>query len=766
MRLATAVASVASVAFLVVGVASAAAHAPAPACANLSTPWGVGPKATTAYPANPFGSNVTIFNPSESVTTINAALNASYTPSNHQFFFLPGTYGSAADANTQVEAADSSSASVVAAADAANIIQAPVASNSVIAGVGESPCDVVINGALDIVNDGLGIRPSQLENMTINPIEVNTPGATGVVPLHTMLFATSQTAVWRRVNLEGNVQICNLQSPMLAAGAQFANSNITGQVENCNGANISDTETEPAGYGQKQTGMWYFQDSDIGGFSGYGGIMDFVGVRGAPAENFGPATSSRPGGDIANIPAVPVVREAPFVYVENGQFYVFNPSVQYQRAGYDWSLVGTGSSLPLRDFYLANATTDTAATLNTALSDGEDVMLEPGSYTMNAALTVPHRNEVVVGLGFATLLANNDTPTLVVNDAATGAVLSGFNANGPKYSATSTGPFPSDQIVIGNTANATGSAVDPTTLTDVSFASNATTGEVINQNDVLQNQGEWQSDNNGGGGYTATTWGYRDSDYGMVVNGNAVTLEGGWLEHFKMTDLSWNGQAGRLIFMWNEQPYQPYYSPPSQINEPDPEWQLGVPFGGGVFEGYPSLSVAPNVRSFTADGFASLNRFLNGCDCVISALITTPNARHITFRNVMTLSVPYPVPCVNDVTGASESKPPLGCGAGYEGATFDYNPTSNGGLPSTSQEYSADGYYDVGGAQYLFGIDGPHGMTGAGPSALIPDVAPGLDQGPGGTSELPYSDAAYYITTRLNHFGGGLPFWPFGPFSR
>ncbi len=115
---------------------------------------------------------------------------------------------------------------------------------------------------------------------------------------------------------------------------------------------------------------------------------------------------------------------------------MFDPKVQFNQRGYDWSLNGTGTSLPLSDFYIANPTTDTATTINAALSNGEDVLLEPGAYSVTAPLTVPSANEVIFGLGEATVTASTNTPTIIVNDAATGTILAGFDANGLGFNAT------------------------------------------------------------------------------------------------------------------------------------------------------------------------------------------------------------------------------------------------------------------------------------------------------------------------------------------
>jgi hypothetical protein len=674
VRTGMAVASVASV-FLVAGVASASA-APLSACPSMNTSSG----APITSPTNPFGSNVTIFTPSESLSTINAALNAtSSTP--HEFFFLPGTYGSAS--------------ATPATATTSNTIQASVGRNAIVAGLGASPCDVVINGALDITNDGLGIRPSELENLTINPIETGDAA-------DTLTWFTSQNATIRRVNLLGNLNAdlntvpqgpCTnpCSSPQTlnayagaANGFEIANSNITGDIIDPNGENTLGNA------GENSNEDLYIQDSHIGGFEGFGVDMVFSGDTGnVPANDFGPATQSRPPGDIDVIKTASVIRESPFVYYRNGQFYVFDPNVQFNQRGYDWGLENTGRSLPLSDFYIANSSTDTAETLNAALARRQDVLLGPGNYTLDEALTVPKPDEMVFGLGESTLTADNGTPTVVVNDAATGAILAGFTANG------SGSTIPADQIVIGNRPNATGWRTDPTTLTDISSSSNATTDELINQNYVLQNQAEIQS--SGGGTYTDAQWAAANNDYGAVINGDGVTWEGIWLEHFKMTEATWNGQGGQVVFLENELPFTP---PITSNTVPPTSWELN-----GSFDGYPSLAVSPRVTSFTLSGMQSWSRFDAGCYCLVTSLITTPVRRHVTFHDLFS----------GLILGSSAG------GAAATGAT-------------------------VGGVLNLVNTDGV--------SAYVPYSASWA-----GSSAFPYSDTyGHEVTARITNFGGGS--WP------
>ncbi len=616
-RVALGVAVVVSVLLLgLTGGISSALAAPGQASASCSTPTPV-----STIPTNPFGSNVTIFNASESVATINAALSAPSTPAAHEFFFLPGTYGDAA--------------ATPATATTSNTIDAQVASGAVVAGLGASPCDVVINGNLGIYNDGLAIRPSQLENLTINPIEAGDPA-------DTMTWSTSQEATWRRVNLLGNLLEAALPystglcltacapfpgSGINASGAvengfEIANSDITGDVID------TDAQNTPGASGLDGNSDPYIQGSYIGGAQGFGTDTMFAGDTGnVPATDFGPAVGAQPAGSNVDVPDLPVVRESPFVYYKDGQFDVFDPAVQFDRQGYDWRL-HSGTSLPLSDFYLANATTDTATTINAVLASGRDVVLEPGAYSIASPLTVPKPDEVILGLGEATVTAAANTATIVVNDAATGTILAGFSANGQGFNpVTNPGPYAPNQIEIGNTPNAAGQRQDPTSLNDISTISNSTTDELIDQNYVLQNQAEVQSNNNSGNGYTTVNWpAESSSDYGVVVNGNHVTMEGIWLEHFKMTEATWNGNRGQVIFLENELPLTIPYSAAGV--------QPSFWMQSSSFDGYPSLAVAPSVRSFTLTGFQSWSRFGSGCYCLVTSLITVPVKPNVAINDV------------------------------------------------------------------------------------------------------------------------------------
>jgi hypothetical protein len=589
----------------------------------------------TAKPASiPFGPGVTVFDPSDSVATINDAMNAaagSGTNGGHrEFYFMPGTYGDASQAPPQIAGVPAgtspTSAQMLAAANAAGIISAPIGDNTVVAGLGESPCDVVINGALFVQNGGLIPSFQALENMTLNPIEANTPA-------HTMHWGTSQGAVSRRVNFLGNVEISDLETGGGPSyGALFDNSNIVGKILGGNTENVSTSPVEPTGSGGQGNNLYNVQDSRIGGFSAYGLLYQFSGVEGAPRDDFGPGSDGGPGGDISVLDEIPVVREPPFVYWDSAtsSFKVFSPNAQYNQRGFDWTAnAHTGTILPLSSFYIANPATDTAATLQAQLNAGKNLLLNPGTYNLSAMLTISRRNHVVLGLGIADLLSAAGVQTLRIADAATNTVLTGLQLDGTAPADPSTAPEYQVQIGVNG---GTGSSQNPTTLDDVDVASAATTGAVINQDNVIWDESESGTN---GAAQTAAAWATDAYSYGVVVNGDHVTLQSLYVEGHKKTQITWNGNDGQVEFLEDEPPYFPYYPTPNVVPS---TWEMNADFAG-----WPGVMISSKVTKFSLDGYVTNQIFENGCDCQMTAAIVTPLKAGIQFRNVIGADLTYPV---------------------------------------------------------------------------------------------------------------------------
>ena len=148
----------------------------------------------------------------------------------------------------------------------------------------------------------------------------------------------------------------------------------------------------------------------------------FVGCPGAPHSSPGEAVAPV----YSNVSATQVVAEKPFVVKRSdGCYSLAVPRVADQRSGVDFSL----TEEELRDFsqvFVAEPR-HSAAEINKKLAEGKDIVFCPGIYELSETLHVKLCGQVLLGLGFATLVApENDMPCVRVSDEATGIRISGL----------------------------------------------------------------------------------------------------------------------------------------------------------------------------------------------------------------------------------------------------------------------------------------------------------------------------------------------------
>ena len=542
-----------------------------------------------------FGPHVIIIDPSMPTAAINELIAPKTSEQFRQVFFMPGAYGSGAGHDDPGSARD--------------IVLAAVPAGTAFAGLGASPTETTINGALYVDPSGFASLATfyrSLTNVSINPIQ---PDAAP----HTLNWVTSQTSPFRRVNLEGDLDLEGQPPASPAFGSHFTNTRIAGKVVGGNGRNTAE------GAGQFSQGMYFVRDSELGGeWSGFGGMFVFSGVEGAPQCDFGPATSQSPSGDRVVLDATPVTREAPFMYVVDGRYAVFVPKAANQTRGVNWSVdAHMGESISIDSFFLARPD-NTAAQINAQLAQGKHLILTPGRYLLDEPLRIDNPGTVVLGLGFATLEPAAGTAAVLVGDVP-GVILSCFKIDA--------GTVNSEVLLqVGTSGSKSGSASDPTTLTDIHVGvpnpGRATTSTIINQDHVLID-GSWMKRADSG-------WTTALADCGLIVNGDHVSVYGMWLEHYQKTQILWNGNHGRAIFLQNEPPYDP----PEQ----------GVWMNGDK-EGYPFLKIADDVTSFRGDGVHTWARFSEGSatnTCYVSSAIETPVTDGVTFNGTLAAVISYP----------------------------------------------------------------------------------------------------------------------------
>ncbi len=535
-------------------------------------------------PAPNFGPNVYIFDPSMPATQVQSTLaslanEGQFSANRYAVLFMPGTYS----------------------------VQAPVGYYESIAGLGETPNAVTINGFLTpnfgSTFPGANVTDTfwrSMENMSFNPVTDAAQNA----PKNTLQWGVSQGAPLRRIQINGSLELTDSYCGF-ASGGFIADSAITGNVNSCS---------------QQQ---WYTRNSSIGSWTGHVWNMVFSGVTGAPPQSF-------PQPPYTTLATTPVSRERPFLYVDNGGDYnVFVPAARTNSSGTSWSGggLGAGYSVGIESFYIAQPS-DTAARINLALALGKNLILTPGIYPLSEPIRVIRPRTIVLGLGYATLVPQNGTAAITVAEAE-GVQVAGIIIDA--------GPLTSPVLFrVGERHDWDSRSWergrfehpddDPASINDVFFriggatpGSAVTSLEIDSDNVILDNIWAWRADHGNGVGWTQNT-----AAHGLIVNGDDVTALGLAVEHYQEEQVVWNGNGGETIFYQSELPYDV----PSQSAWMD-----------GSANGYPSYAVSNSVSSHSAYGLGVYSYFNKGVNILEDSAIIVPSAAGVTIHDAVTVKL-------------------------------------------------------------------------------------------------------------------------------
>jgi len=510
------------------------------------------------------GPNVYTFDPSMSSASIQSTLDAIFSQqetnqfgtNRYALLFRPGTYNVNVNVGFYTQAL----------------------------GLGLLPGGVTINGGVTVTADWMQGNATQnfwrgAENLTVVP-------SSG-----TDIWAVSQAAPLRRINVQGNIQ---LDDGGWSSGGFLADSNVSGQVNS----------------GSQQ--QWISRNDQLGSWTGSNWNMVFVGVNNAPAQSF-------PNPPYTTVSQAPVVREKPFLYVDSSNNYqVFVPALRTNAQGTSWSSgSAAGTSLPISQFYIAFPG-DSAATINAALSQGQHLLFTPGIYHLTGTINVTNANTVVLGLGLATLIPDTGVTPMTVAD------VDGVSIAGLLFDASATNS--SVLLQVGPAGSSLSHSTNPTLLSDVFFriggagVGKATQSLVINSSNVLLDDlWLWRADHGSGVGWTSNT-----ATNGLIVNGNNVTAYGLFVEHYQQYQVIWNGNGGRTYFFQNEMPYDP----PNQA-----AWM------NGSTQGYAAYKIASAVTTHEAWGVGSYCYFNVNSSVVAAHAFEVPAVSGVKFHDLLTVSL-------------------------------------------------------------------------------------------------------------------------------
>jgi hypothetical protein len=540
------------------------------------------------------GANVTVFTPSMSQASIQSSLNTiANEQASNQFgtqrfalLFEPGTYGSAATP-----------------------LDVTLGYYTSVAGLGQNPSAVTINGAINVFNQcpgGVQTNCNATDNFwrSVSNLTINVMGNTGCYAGDDF-WAVSQAAPMRRVHVNGNLSLMDYctGSPDFASGGFISDSQFTGGTVT-NGS-------------QQQ---FIARNSSLDGWSNSVWNQVFCGDSGAPAQSFA-ANSGDSGGpsSYTTLATCPVTEEEPYLYTDaSGNFNVFVPSLQTNSSGPTWVSGNTaGTSLALSTFYVVNSAS-TVAQINAALAAGDNLLFTPGVYSYSSAINVTKADTKIIGLGFATLVPSAGNTTMNVAD------VSGVNISGLIFDA---GPTSSPSLLqVGTQGSAVSHASDPVTIDDVFFrvggatAGTAATSFIDNSNNsIIDDVWAWRADHGAGAG----SWTSDQGDTGLIVNGNNVTAYGLFVEHYQKDEVIWNGQGGEVIFFQNENPYEV----PSQAS-----WMAS-----STQDGYPAFFIPSSVTSFQGFGMGSYSFFNQGVAIENSEAFQAPDTAGVKFHDLLTV---------------------------------------------------------------------------------------------------------------------------------
>jgi hypothetical protein len=532
-----------------------------------------------------------------SETAIQADVNAIYTlqvgnqfgTDRYALFFEPGTYG------TQSSPLD-----------------IPVGYYTEVDGLGQDPSDVVINGGVTAVgmngSGALDIFWRSVSNLTIHVV----PVAPGDCHTSNEMWAVSQAAPMRRVDVKDFTTFMPYcENPNFASGGFVADSDLEGGALN----------------GSQQ--QFYVRNSNLGtGWTNYVWDQVFSGDVNAPGQDFGRLASDGTLTAYTTLTATPVSREKPYLYVDgSGAWNMFVPSPATNSVGTTWAGRHTpGTSIPLSKFFIASPS-DSVAAINSALSQGRNLLLTPGVYNVGSPIKVRRADTVVQGLGFATLTASSGNSVLTTADVP-GIDLSGMIVDaGPANSLV----LMQIGTILGNLGAARNHPSDPTALQDVFFrvggphVGKATAALLVNTpNTILDDLWIWRADHGvpGSVGWTVNT-----ADTGLVVTGDHVTATGLFVEHFQKYNVIWAGNNGEDIFFQNELPY-------------DPPTQAAYQHNGVL--GWAAFKVTDNVRSFQGYGMGSYIFTNVNPDIHVSHSFEVPNTPGVTMNDLLTINLSGP----------------------------------------------------------------------------------------------------------------------------
>lgn len=410
------------------------------------------------------------------------------------------------------------------------------------------------------------------------------------------MWAVSQATFMRRVNIEGSLYLHDNYG--WASGGFLADSHIERMVDS----------------GSQQ--QWLSRNCDWKLWMGENWNMVFCGIgEGEAPQGTWPAFA------YTTVESTEEIQEKPFlVYDEKEGYGVFVPEKRENSTGISWEEGNTGTFISLDEFYVANAEEDTADTMNQALQEGKHLLLTPGIYHLEEPLVVEKEDTVVLGMGLATLKAEQGNVCMEAADK------SGIKIAGILFDA---GVEESEALLVVGEEGADNEKEEPIVLNDLFFRVGGVDAEgakvqncvEINSSYVIgDNFWVWRADHGDG-----VAWDKNTAKNGIIINGNDVTMYALMVEHFQEYQTIWNGENGKTIFYQSEIPYDV----PGQE-----EWMSHE----GTVNGFASYKVSDDVEKHEAWGLG-IYSYHRDARVDLNCVMEVPEREEIKVHNICSVMI-------------------------------------------------------------------------------------------------------------------------------
>lgn len=368
-------------------------------------------------------------------------------------------------------------------------------------------------------------------------------------------WAVSQAAPLRSVVVDNGISLYEYEPPIPAAGEASG-----GFMANCKVGGV----VQP---GSQQ--QWMTRNSAMGKWGGGVWNMVFVGSTGAPPSH----CSDKGSPPIVAVDKTPTIAEKPFISINaSGKFQLNVPPAKADSVGPDFATKPV--AVPFEQVYVTK-TTDAAADINAKLAAGLHVVVSPGIYHLDAPLHLATSGQVLLGLGFATLVSAAATPVVTVADGVDNVRVAGLllQAGAPVKLQSRTSPGGGEGAVAtapallqwGTAAGKyAGKAALPGVISDVFARVGGPDGTaaapvaadammiIYSGNVIADNMWLWRADHAAGG---PVTYDSNACSNALVVEGDDVTIYGLASEHTEKDIVVWKGERGRTYFFQSELPY-------------------------------------------------------------------------------------------------------------------------------------------------------------------------------------------------------------------